>query len=183
MVTVPTRGSCVTAVNTKRLIVAPISWVDPVPITGSQYRVTAFNTSAVIAPTPSVTPTSSSTGGSGTAITLAASRLLLAGQPVFVTPASTLDKANANDTPCLGVVVTDAGTGARVSYVSDGSVNNPDWTAIIGSQYLTPGATYYLSSTGMLTRTVPTSGFLQQIGIAVSQTLLDVEIQPPIQLA
>lgn len=58
-----------------------------------------------------------------------------------------------------------------------------DWTAVIGSTTLSPAGLYFLSVTpGLLTLTPPsmTGQIVQQIGRAVSPTVLEISIQPPI---
>ena len=145
-------------------------------------KITAINTSNVSVPV--ITPPVPSPPIAGDQIiTVIAANNLLAGHPVFITSSGLLDKAHTVGVPCVGIVINDAVSGHDASYISNGSVSSPDWTSIIGSQYLTPSAVYYLSSAGKLSLTPPASGLLQQVGIAVSRTMLDVEIKPPIQLA
>ncbi len=57
-------------------------------------------------------------------------------------------------------------------------ITNPNGTG------LTPGAMYYLSetATGELKVTPPSTGWVQKIGIAVSETVLDLSIAEPIGL-
>ena len=119
----------------------------------------------------------------GLSITLLAAHEILVGQPIYITPVGTVEHADADTLPCLGVSINYASAGGALSYISDGSVSRQDWTAITGSNDLRPGMTYYLADTGKLTHIVPTTGLSQQIGVAVSRSLLDVEIHPPIRLA
>jgi hypothetical protein len=47
---------------------------------------------------------------------------------------------------------------------------------------LVPGAVYYLSITGQITASSPASGFVVQVGIAVTTTTLDVDIKTRVRL-
>ena len=49
-----------------------------------------------------------------------------------------------------------------------------------GFSGLTVGAKYYLSTNGQLTTTVPTTGFIQQMGVAMTTTMLAVNLGLPI---
>ncbi|WP_428308263.1 hypothetical protein [Lacipirellula sp.] len=59
-----------------------------------------------------------------------------------------------------------------------------DWTDVVGTALLTDGADYYLSDVtpGMLTETPPTTPghVVTKIGTAVSDSILKIDIQPPI---
>ncbi len=51
-----------------------------------------------------------------------------------------------------------------------------------GFSGLTPDAPIYLSNNGVLTQTVPTTGFLQKVGVAITSTVAVIKFNPPIQL-
>ena len=51
-----------------------------------------------------------------------------------------------------------------------------------GFSGLTPDAPVYVSSTGTVVSTLPTSGYIQQIGIALNATTILVNIQPSLIL-
>lgn len=90
-------------------------------------------------------------------------------------------KANATDNtkPADGFIIADVANGDSVEVYFGGKLN----TALTG---LTPGATYFLSTTGGdVTITAPTgSGNIQQIiGEAVSDTAIQFEPQPYIEKA
>jgi len=66
-----------------------------------------------------------------------------------------------------------------------GLITLADWTAVIGAATLAPRTTYYLSETpGKLTATPPTSlgSVVQQVGVAVTPTTLDVAIKQSVLL-
>ena len=160
---------------------AAIDTVTVIPTFNSWHQVTVLSTSNVSDP-PSA-PVQPNQKPDGIGIELTSDITLVAGQPIFIAATGLLAVANSLAMPGIGVVVADARAGTPVTYVSDGSVSSPDWSVVTGSQHLTPGAIYYLSTDGKLSRAQPTVGLFQQIGIAVSASMLDVEIHPPIQLA
>lgn len=98
-----------------------------------------------------------------------------------------LAKADAAGTAhAAGLATSDALTGFSCAYTADGKIELADWTSILGSQYLTPGSTYYLSpdAAGILTAIAPTSSghYVVRVGRAASSTVLIIEIAPPILL-
>ena len=65
----------------------------------------------------------------------------------------------------------------------EGGVKLTDWTILTGSQFLTQGAKYYLGTDGLMTELPPnTEGLSQEIGVAIDNYTLDIEIQPSIML-
>ena len=75
----------------------------------------------------------------------------------------------------LGITNSAAVSGQQVTIMADGGMN--------GFSGLTQGQPVYLGSSGNLTQTVPTSGFIQQLGIATSTTSVNIRISTPIFLA
>jgi len=75
----------------------------------------------------------------------------------------------------LGISRAAASAGASVDYVSSGEFED-------GSLTFTPEDIIYLGANGLMTQAVPTSGFFQIIGHAITATKLLVNIQLPIQL-
>ena len=74
-----------------------------------------------------------------------------------------------------GAVATDGGFTATVA----------QWNAVTGGTTgLTPGATYFLSTTtaGQITSTVPTTGYLVKVGQAVNTTTMNIQIGTRVQL-
>jgi|LakMenEpi13Jul12_1017406.scaffolds.fasta_scaffold03745_2 hypothetical protein len=75
----------------------------------------------------------------------------------------------------------------RVLGITKGASSAGSYVTIIGTggqldgfTGLIVGAKYYLSSNGQLTTTVPTIGFIQQMGVAMSTTMLAVNLGLPI---
>lgn len=104
------------------------------------------------------------------------------GQPVYVSATDTVNLADAdtlNTSHVLGLAITDATANTTVIVLSEGSVTRSDWTAIVGTANLVPGAIYYLSTTaGQMTTTPPTGDGdnVVRCGLAVNLTKFDIEI-------
>jgi hypothetical protein len=137
-------------------------------------------------------------GSSGSAVSSISSQLtngeatsIAIGQAVYVSGAATVRKANANAAgtkDVLGIVgdTTIAASGVG-SIVTEGvvSATTVQWDAVTGQTGgLTTGAVYYLDNTtaGKITTTVPSTGYVCRVGIAVSTTLLKLQVSAPIQL-
>jgi hypothetical protein len=74
----------------------------------------------------------------------------------------------------LGISTNSAIGGGQISIVTSGGVVN-------GFLGLSVGDTYYLSVNGAITNIVPNTGFVQQVGTAISTTELAVNLVSPIQ--
>ena len=76
----------------------------------------------------------------------------------------------------LGVTITSAaGSGEEVTVVTEGKIDDPSFS-------FTPGP-IWLGNSGLLTQTKPTTGLLVQMAVAISATLIMVNIQMAIKLA
>ena len=66
----------------------------------------------------------------------------------------------------------------------DGPLSVADWTSIIGAATLTTGSIYYLSGAtkGLLTATAPVTGWVVEVGIALSTLILQIKIRQPVKL-
>jgi uncharacterized membrane protein YgdD (TMEM256/DUF423 family) len=135
--------------------------------------------------------TISSTGGGGGSGDLTYSGEtdsdITVGQPVYVLSNTHIDLAKADNAATMqvaGLVSVDALATTGGSYVSDGQIVLPDWTAITGATDLISGSLYFLdnSTAGMLTATAPTSGFIISVGRAMNTTTLDIEISESVKL-
>jgi hypothetical protein len=98
---------------------------------------------------------------------------------VYVSAADTIIKAKADSGSTknvLGLALTTASAAASVSVQTNG--------VVVGMSGLTAGALYYLSggTAGALTTTAPTTGWVVQLGIAISTTSLYLDPQPSIKL-
>lgn len=125
-------------------------------------------------------------GGSGDTYldrhTVTANETIAIGQPVYVTGNNTVNLADAdsiNTSHVLGLAETAGTANGTMNVLSSGTVNQADWTSVIGSATLTPGAVYYLSTiAGQLTTTPPSGdgNTVVSCGIAITTTKLDIEI-------
>ncbi len=120
------------------------------------------------------------TGFGADTITGTAGETLAAGDLVYVAAAGTIFKADADAAAKMAVGFVLAG----ISSAATGTVYFGSGM-ITGLSSLTPGAIYYLSSTaGGITTTAPTGTgkIQQQVGVAVSATVLYFEPQTAILL-
>ncbi len=82
-----------------------------------------------------------------------------------------------------GLADADVTIGNTVKIIPAGKFELTDWTAVTGSASLDNGKLYYLSSTpGMLTLIPPTIGYLLEVGRAVSDIIMDIDIKPRVRL-
>ena len=95
--------------------------------------------------------------------------VLSAGQAVY---ADNTAAAHANRVIGITTGAATSGSGATIQSAGE----------LTGMTGLTVDAPIYLSTAGTLTQTAPTTGFIQQLGIALSATAMLVEIQPAIIL-
>lgn len=70
----------------------------------------------------------------------------------------------------IGISINAVTQGSNVIIQTSGEID--------GFSGLTPNSKIYLQANGVLTSTIPTSGFIQQVGIALSTTKLLINIQP-----
>ncbi len=113
------------------------------------------------------------------------------GRAVYVSGAAAVNLANANASGtvrAIGLVAdTSIANGAVGNIATEGTVTatTTQWDAVTGQTGgLTSGARYFLSNTtaGALTTTAPTSGYVVQVGIALSTTKIKLSIGPVVQL-
>ncbi len=72
--------------------------------------------------------------------------------------------------------------GASTTIQTEGELFLADWSDVAGTEFLTPGETYYLHTDGQIRVTPPSTGFATIVGRAITTTRLDCEIQIPIAL-
>lgn len=110
---------------------------------------------------------------------------LIIGTPVYVSAAGTVDKARANavgTSNAIGLwadVTTATGQPGFITINDTMTATTGQWDAITGQVGgLTPGATYFLdeATAGRLKTGQIATGFVQEIGIALSTT--DMLVQP-----
>jgi len=110
------------------------------------------------------------------------------GQPVYSSSAGGCDlaKADAASTKkVIGLVeAASIASSASGSIITDGILSSANWTSVIGAATLTSGAVYYLSeaTAGEMTATAPATGFVVEIGVALSTTDFSLDVKRPIKL-
>lgn len=111
------------------------------------------------------------------------------GMVLYVPSSGHVDLARANSTAtswAVGLVSRAASSGNIGEYQTGGEITLSDWTSIIGSTNLSPGAYYYLSATtaGLLTTNAPSSPGQQVVAVARALTTetINIEIAQAIEL-
>lgn len=115
-------------------------------------------------------------------ISLLAEQNIQRAQPIYITNNGTLALADMSH-PSEGVAINGINLGDQCSYISEGHVVRDNWLSLIGENELRKGKIYFLSGTGLLSHIPPTSGLIQQIGVAASAYMLDVELKQAVILA
>ena len=110
-------------------------------------------------------------GSGGDTVTRIASGNLNGHRIVYADSQSTVAFADASSySQCrrvIGMTTGAANDGEPATVQFQNLINEPGWS-------WTTGADIYLTSNGMITETVPTSGNLMQIGVAVSPTAINL---------
>ena len=124
--------------------------------------------------------------GESTIIGPAAGVTLTKGQAVRVNAGNTTrltDASAINTANCLGLVKSDTAIGFAPEIERE-TLQLANWTSLTGSAALTPGARYFADPTtpGSLTSTVPGTGCIVSIGLALTADTLNIEISDPILL-
>lgn len=86
-----------------------------------------------------------------------------------------LDQASDNVQALLGISVTAAAEGGAIKIQRDGSIDTPGWTWTEGL--------VFLGADGLLTQTVPTTGWEVVVGYAPTSTRLNIDFDEPVLLA
>lgn len=81
----------------------------------------------------------------------------------------------AHKNKVIGITTGAALSGASATIQTFGEITNSGWS-------WTTGESIYLSTNGLLTQTVPTSGFVLILGFAISATKMFINIKQPIIL-
>jgi len=104
------------------------------------------------------------------------------GQPVYISSSNTVSLADASDpakSTVIGLLLVGASANSVCVVLTEGSVLQSDWTDVIGTANLSPGAIYYLATTpGQLTETPPTGDgdTIVRVGVAITEQKLDIEV-------
>jgi len=127
-------------------------------------------------------------GGLTVSAEVLAGQSILPGQPVAVKQADAkLYLASIADeflsTVC-GFCVEEVTAGSLARVILAGKLELSNWVwALNGFSNLTPGAIYYLSATdGKMDVTPPLTGYILQVGVALTTTVLSVSIKSRIRL-
>lgn len=108
------------------------------------------------------------------------------GQPLYLKSSGHVDLSSSVEftlANTIGLATSIANSGEYVRYTSDGVVNSDDWLAVTSAASLEIGKSYYLSALpGKLTTVIPSTGYILRVGIALSESDLDVEISSLIQI-
>lgn len=119
---------------------------------------------------------------------LVAGETIHLGQPIYVKQANARAyRARAlfeEASRVRGFCKAEVTTGNMFGVTSGGRLELADWSVPLGGAVLlTPGVIYYLSDvTGQMMANSPTTGFIMQVGVAVTTTILDIAIQTRVQL-
>lgn len=106
------------------------------------------------------------------------------GQPITGKIDGSIELAvNSGTKDCIGIASEQILTAHSGKIIDDDVLELSDWILISGANNLTPKQIYYLSDTaGMITNTVPISGYVQIIGISITSTKLQININESIKL-
>ena len=116
---------------------------------------------------------------------------VVVGQPVYSFNALgevELALANAASTSrVLGLSIFDRAATFMTSIINSGYIDQPDWTAVIGTMFLTFGTQYFLDNVtpGMMITIAPTTSghYVVPLGVAVSPTKFSVNVGLPTRRA
>ena len=105
------------------------------------------------------------------------------GMAVYVSSNGHVDLAQADDITTsvpVGLAIEPVLATGTGDYITCTQLTLEDWTAVIGTQFLTPGSIYFLSETdaGLMTVDAPdqTGDFVIIMGSALTQTTFNIEI-------
>lgn len=113
---------------------------------------------------------------------MTANETVLVGQPVYVSGNNTInlgDASSINTSNVVGLVSVGASANGTSTVLTEGSVNQADWSNVISTSLLTPGATYFLSVTSGKMSTTPPTGNGESVvtlGTALTTTKFDIEV-------
>lgn len=97
----------------------------------------------------------------------------ISGQSLVMLNNGVLFKFNQSDennfSKTIGITQTSANIGDLVNVIYQGKLNNPGWN-------LTPNGIYYAGDNGSITTTVPLTGIILRVGIAIDSDNLNVSL-------
>jgi hypothetical protein len=128
-------------------------------------------------------------GGSESSQEAESETSIVPGQPLCIKTTGLAAPARANTiatAKVVGLALNAASPGSTISYAIGGAISLTDWTPIVGSVNLSPGAFYFLSATqaGRLATVAPSGAgeVTTIVGQALSVRKLAINVQPYIRL-
>ena len=124
-------------------------------------------------------------GGSGSLTTIEAifDSTMQSGMAIYVSGDGHVDLAQADDLSTsipVGLATTDTLADEVGEYLTCTPITLDDWTAVIGTQFLSPGSIYFLSQSdaGHMTTDAPdqTGEYVIIMGSALTQTTFNIEV-------
>ena len=105
----------------------------------------------------------------------------VAGQIIYIDEADGEAKLAAYNgvAEVAGFLTEDVVAADATTIQTEGEIERSDWTDVVGTTNLTPGATYYLHTSGEMRVDPPVSGSIVIVGRAITSTRFDVEINLP----
>lgn len=85
----------------------------------------------------------------------------------------------------IGFALNSAGVGQVANILTDGLLEENDWTFLAGTTNLIPGASYYLGVNGNITSaapSLPSASYLTKVGTALTTKIFKINIEPTIVL-
>lgn len=106
---------------------------------------------------------------------------IIKGQPLYINTDNKIyiaENTTFNSSKVIGFALRDVSEGGLCLYLKD-VIMMLDWTDISGTEFLTIGDIYFLSTTGTITNTPPIGGYSVNVGKAISATKLQIDIGLP----
>lgn len=96
------------------------------------------------------------------------------GNAILATSAGTLPQAEV-----VGCLMEEGIASQLTEMLTQGRLTLDDWTALAGTEFLTPGVIYYLTTGGLMSAVAPSSGYVVVLGRAITNIEFDVSVQLP----
>jgi len=128
-------------------------------------------------------------GGGGTPISAIFDSNTSEGMIIYISGDGNVDLARADvisTSRAVGFATEDVLATVTGTYITEGQIEKTDWTSVIGTTLLTPGAVYFLDETteGTMSTTAPevTGESSVRLGRALTTEIFDIEISQPVLL-
>jgi hypothetical protein len=96
------------------------------------------------------------------------------GNAILATSAGTLPQAEV-----VGCLMEEGIASQLTEVLTQGRLTLDDWTSLAGTEFLTPGVIYYLTTGGLMSAVAPSSGYVVVLGRAITNIEFDVSVQLP----